>query len=269
MRLKHHIKLVVLLMGLVSGLVSCLEEIENTYYPGTVPALTRIYGDSAFLRLETPLGMVYDEAMSSRAEGECLLASFSYNPADERNADAAARGYYYVEVGNTTPVERLETRSGRTDTTRTLVGEVAVYPTAASDFADYFVCLSQHLFMPVVYAALPGSSMRWELTYDPAQTPEMVDRQPVYALYLRAVMEEQPQDTTAVSDTTSVTPAEPVEPETYTDVFAINLNTFLSDIRANGAPVAGIYVRVRFLEGTDPNAPYGLVWGRTEPLLVD
>lgn len=80
-------KVLWLVIGVVS-LVSCLEDIENEYYPGTVPAVVCIYGDSAFHMLKTPLGMLYDESLSSKPEGDCLLASFTYNPNDPMNTPA-------------------------------------------------------------------------------------------------------------------------------------------------------------------------------------
>lgn len=253
-------KILWLVMGLIS-LASCLEEIENEYYPGTVPAVVRVYGDSAFHMLETPLGMLYDESLGSKPEGECLLASFTYNPNDPMNKEASARGYYYVTVGGTTEVNRLGTTSGLTDTTRVLANEVAVVPTAAMDFADYFVCLSQNLFMPVVYRAPEGATMAWELSYDPKQEPETVDRLPVYTLYLRGVMAETPGEVGGEEA--------PGEPKTFSDVIVFDMGAFLSDIRTQVAPASGIQVRIRFLEGEDAGRPSGLSWGATGPLLIN
>lgn len=255
-------KVLWLVMGAAS-LASCLEDIESEYYPGTVPAVVCIYGDSAFHMLRTPLGMLYDKSLGSKSEGDCQLASFTYNPNDPVNKDASARGYYYVTVGGTTGVSRLGTKSGLTDTTRVLANEVAVVPTAAMDFADYFVCLDQNLFMPVVYMALDGATMTWELSYDPKQEPEMVDRLPVYSLYLRGVMSETPGEPVDEEG------EKPGEPKTFSDVVAFDMDAFLSDIKAHGAPSSGVQVRIRFLEGEDASRPSGLLWGATDPLLID
>lgn len=255
-------KVLWLVMGVVS-LVSCLEDIENEYYPGTVPAVVCIYGDSAFHMLKTPLGMLYDESLSSKSEGDCLLASFTYNPNDPMNKDASARGYYYVTIEGTTDMSRLGTKSGLTDTTRVLANEVAVVPTAAIDFADYFVSLNQNLFVPVVYMALDGTTMTWELSYDPKQEPEMVDRLPVYSLYLRGIMSETSSETDEEEE------EKPEEPKTFSDVVVFDMNAFLSDIKAHGAPSSGIQVRIRFLEGEDSSRPSGLLWGMTDPLLIN
>lgn len=255
-------KVLWLVIGVVS-LVSCLEDIENEYYPGTVPAVVCIYGDSAFHMLKTPLGMLYDESLSSKPEGDCLLASFTYNPNDPMNKDVSARGYYYVTIEGTTDMSRLGTKSGLTDTTRVLANEVAVVPTAAIDFADYFVSLNQNLFVPVVYMALDGTTMTWELSYDPKQEPEMVDRLPVYSLYLRGVMSETSSETDEEEE------EKPEEPKTFSDVVVFDMNAFLSDIKAHGAPSSGIQVRIRFLEGEDSSRPSGLLWGMTDPLLIN
>ena len=225
-------KVLWLVIGVVS-LVSCLEDIENEYYPGTVPAVVCIYGDSAFHMLKTPLGMLYDESLSSKPEGDCLLASFTYNPNDPMNKDASARGYYYVTIEGTTDMSRLGTKSGLTDTTRVLANEVAVVPTAAID------------------------------SYDPKQEPEMVDRLPVYSLYLRGVMSETSSETDEEEE------EKPEEPKTFSDVVVFDMNAFLSDIKAHGAPSSGIQVRIRFLEGEDSSRPSGLLWGMTDPLLIN
>lgn len=256
-----------LVLGLLS-LVSCLEDIENQYNPGTMPAVTCVYGDSAFLMLKTPLGMVYDESLSSRQEGECLLASFTYNPADPMNKDASSRGYYYVEMAGTTSLERLGTSSGLTDTTRLLANEVAVMPTAAIDFDDYFVCLNHFLFMPVVYMTLPGARMSWELSYDPAQSPVVENRLPVYSLYLRGTMVDESQGATEEGTEDGGSEGEEVEPESASDVIVFDLGAFLSDIEAHGAQSSGINVRIHFMEGADSGTA-GLRWGMTNSLLVN
>ena len=47
------------------------------------------------------------------------------------------------------------------------------------------------------------------------------------------------------------------------------MSAFLSDIKAHGAPSSGIQVRIRFLEGEDSSRPSGLLWGMTDPLLIN
>ena len=130
-------------------------------------------------------------------------------------------------------------------------------------FADYFVSLNQNLFVPVVYMALDGTTMTWELSYDPKQEPEMVDRLPVYSLYLRGVMSETSSETDEEEE------EKPEEPKTFSDVVVFDMSAFLSDIKAHGAPSSGIQVRIRFLEGEDSSRPSGLLWGMTDPLLIN
>src|SRR5574344_937221 len=159
----------VILCGLAGLLSSCLHEINNTYAPGPVAAVTQVHGDSAFVMANTRLGWVYDSRLSSHLPGECLLLDFTYDPAENKRAEAL--GYYYVSVKGTQTVDQLTLSASVPPTDRLLSGEQPVVDAVSPLDSSLCVQLEDYLFLPAVCWTNQPNNLQWQLSYSPGQQP--------------------------------------------------------------------------------------------------
>ncbi len=241
-------------MVAVGAFTSCLEDIGNVYNPGYTPAVVREHGDSTWMMAVTRYGWIYSEDLSSYSEGKCLLVSFDYDPNLPENGNAEGAGYYTVTLRDEVSVSQSRAQSPLTDIGRLLPNEQPI-PWAVNPADSMFcVLLDNYLFLPSVCRTTEGRTLEWQLTYDPAQRPEIEDKRTVYSLYLR------------VAATTGKPEEEEEMPYAYINAF--DLSGFIDMVRAGGDREADMYVRLHYVNQINPEDSTRFAWGVTEPLFI-
>ena len=236
-----------LLCGLVTLLSACLHEINNTYAPGPVAAVTQVHGDSAFVMANTRLGWVYDSRLSSHLPGECLLLDFTYDPAENKRAEAL--GYYYVSVKGTQTVDQLTLSASVPPTDRLLSGEQPVVDAVSPLDSSLCVQLEDYLFLPAVCWTNQPNNLQWQLSYSPGQQPEVSEGKQIYPLFLRVTAAGEPSES---------------EPD-----YAASLHAFdISALRQVGGGADDRFVKVYYVNGINPSDSTAFTWGVTEPIAI-
>ena len=236
-----------LLCGLVTLLSACLHEINNTYAPGPVAAVTQVHGDSAFVMANTRLGWVYDSRLSSHLPGECLLLDFTYDPVENKRAESL--GYYYVSVKGTQTVEQLTLSASVPPTDRLLSGEQPVVDAVSPLDSSLCVQLEDYLFLPAVCWTNQPNNLQWQLSYSAGQQPEVSEGKQIYPLFLRVTAAGEPSES---------------EPD-----YAASLHAFdISALRQSWGGTGERYLKLYYVNGINPVDSTDFTWGVTHPIAI-
>ncbi len=182
---------VVLMMTAVTLLTSCLGDSDNTVTQ-TLPGVFRYHNGRTVV--ETIMGKLYSPELETKyigySEGDCCIINFEYNSSAPENENEAANGYSYVSNIAIGAVPAGDV-SFTTDTATMLPKEIALLEGGYNmAYYGYFAYLSGSMILTSTYNQLTDQKTRFELFFDPAQTPTPATDQygKGYSIYLRATV---------------------------------------------------------------------------------
>jgi hypothetical protein len=184
-------------LGMSTGLLSCLEEEQNS---GTATAIGVISDETAGPMANTNFGFLYSTDFERYCKpGDCIFFRFAYNYAAPENKDYIKNGYLVVSLmEKPTIIPRAEINLTTADTMTFLEGEIPIV-TANDPLSWNYV--DRHLFLTSTLDAtyltvttdnatytIDPNDLQWLFYCDPQQEPDTDSNGNVYTAHLRIVV---------------------------------------------------------------------------------